>query len=132
MVKHIVKDCKKPEIKLKISSSNNICWYSFIKVSSYESALICLKPWVTNWSEIIWTLRYSIISKWLSSFSGQWLVAGPVNGCVYINFLQSNEGLGIELPPVLFWSASWTLVGAPELVCVFVIVVYSARKSSDF
>ena len=32
----------------------------------------------------LWTLGHSIVLEWLSPFSGQWLVAGPVNGYISV------------------------------------------------
>ena len=43
--------------------------------------------------------------------------------------LQSCHGVCIELQPVLFLSASWTLAGATELVSDVVIAAYSAVTS---
>ena len=72
-------------IKLVTGSIIHHCWNSFVKLVSYESVLIYVKmQWVMSWGEIIWTLEHSIIFKWQSPLTGQWLVAGWVNGYISV------------------------------------------------
>ena len=83
-----------------------------------------------TWGEIIWTLGYSIALKWLSLFSGHWLVAGPVNGYISVCIHQlayDVTGLVLGYHSFYFLSASWMLAGAAKLVSVVVLVVYSAH-----
>ena len=53
-----------------------------VKLGIYESALQVEVTCRTKEGEILWTLEHSITHMWLSPFSGQWLVAGPVNGYI--------------------------------------------------
>ena len=71
---------------------------------------------VTSWSKIIWISGHSIIHKWPSPFSGQWLVVGPVNGYIkvyiYLACFSHLMGLVLSYHPFYFLSASWILAGA--------------------
>ena len=97
------------------------CWYSFVKLNSYESALICVKTmsYKLKWNYMdIGTFHYSQVAKSiLLTVIGCW----PCEYiCIYIyiyiyiyisGLLQSCYVLSIELLPVLFFvcqlDASW-------------------------
>ena len=53
-----------------------------ISLSNFHSLFFLFVMY--EYCEIIWTLVYSIINKWLSSFFGQCLVAVTVNGFISV------------------------------------------------
>ena len=86
-----------------------------------------------NWGEVIRTLGHSIICKWLSPFSWQWLVAGTVNKYIryiyiyiYIPACFSHvTGSVLSYHPFYLLSASLMRGGAvSQLVLLFYYACY--------
>ena len=82
------------------------CWYSLVKLSSYESVLICIKAlsYELEWDYMdIEAFLYSQLAK-----SILWTVIGCwpsewVYQCISASLLQSCYGLSIKLQLILFF-----------------------------
>ena len=95
-----------------------VCWNFIVRLSNNESVLTCIMNYELKWDYMdIW--GYSTIRRWPSPFSGQWLVAGPLSGHISV-YIHWRYGFGIELLPILLFTASQMLAGAAESVsCLF-------------
>ena len=90
----------------------SLYWYSFIKLNSYESLLICVKAmsYELKWDYMdIGAFHYlqeakSILWTVTSCWPSEW-VCVCVCVCIYIytGLLQLCYELSIELPPILFF-----------------------------
>ena len=92
-----------------IVSVANVCWYSFIKLSSYESALICIKvmSYKLKWDYTnIGAFHYSQVAKSILCLVSDWLLAQWIYKSACFSHVM---GLVLSYRPFYFLSASWTL-----------------------
>ena len=81
---------------------------------------------------------HSIIRRWLSPFSGEWLVVGPVSGYISVYILQLASVMFQVLwvwdwvtAQLIFCLPAWMQSGAAEPVSI-VILVYLALTSTGW